>query len=85
LIEELPSPPRAVILDASNQFEVDYTSTVGIAGLVRELAASGIDVYFVGVHTSVLAADRTGLLAPIAEGRTFPTVDDALRHVEAAI
>ena len=85
LIEELPSPPRAVIFDASNQFEVDYTSTVGIAGLVRELAASGIDVHFVGVHPSVLAADRTGLFAPAVEGHSFPTIDDAVRHVEAAV
>jgi MFS superfamily sulfate permease-like transporter len=85
LIEESPSPLRAVIFDSSNQFELDYTSTVGIAGLVRELNASGIEVYFVGVHTPILADDRTGLFAPIVEGHMYPTIDDAVRHVEAAM
>ena len=84
LIDEMPSPPKAVIFDSSNQDEIDYTSTVGIAGLVAELAKSGIDVYFVGVHAPVLADDKTGLLAPIAEGHTFPTMDAAVRQVQAA-
>jgi SulP family sulfate permease len=85
LIDEMPSPPRAVIIDSSNQDELDYTSTVGIAGLVKELAEKGIDVYFVGLHAPVLAEDKTGLLAPIIEGHAFPTMDDAVRHVEATM
>jgi MFS superfamily sulfate permease-like transporter len=75
----------AVIFDSSNQEELDYTSTLGVSGLVKELTASGIDVYFVGVRAPVLAEDRTGLLAPIAEGHLFPTMEAAVRHVEAAL
>jgi high affinity sulfate transporter 1 len=85
LIEEMPSLPRAVIIDSSNQDEIDYTSTVGIAGLVKELTEKGIDVYFVGLHAPILREDKTGLLAPILEGHAFPTMDSAVRHVEAAV
>jgi hypothetical protein len=74
-----------VIFDSSNQEELDYTSTLGVSGLVKELTASGIDVYFVGVRAPVLAEDRTGLLAPIADGRLFPTMEAAVRHVETAM
>ena len=85
LIGDLPSPPRAVIFDMSSQYELDYTSTVGLEGLVRELQADGSDVNFVAVHASVLTQDKSGLLAPIFEGHTFPTMDDAVRHAEGAM
>jgi SulP family sulfate permease len=85
MIGDMPSPPRAVIFDVSSQYEFDYTSTVGLDGLVRELKAEGIDVSFVGLHAPVLTQDKSGLLAPIFEGHTFPTLDDAVRHVEAAV
>jgi MFS superfamily sulfate permease-like transporter len=84
MIEEMPSPPRAVILDSSNQDEIDYTSTVGVAGLVKELEGKGIDVYFVGVHSTILEQDRSGLLAPMLAGHMFPTTDAAVRHLETA-
>jgi MFS superfamily sulfate permease-like transporter len=84
MIDELPEPPKAVIFDSSNQDEIDYTSTVGIAGLVNELAKHGIPVYFAGVHGALLEEDKSGLLAPIAEGHTFPTMDAAVRHAEEA-
>ena len=85
IVDEMPSPPRAVIFDSSNQDEIDYTTTVGVASLVKELAASGIATYFVGVHSPILAQDKTGLLAPILEGHVFSTMDEAVRHVEAAV
>jgi high affinity sulfate transporter 1 len=83
LLEEMAAPPRAVIFDSSNQDEIDYTSTVGLAGVVKELAEKGIDVYFVGLHATILQHDRTGLLGPILEGHSFPTMDQAVRYLEA--
>ena len=47
------------------------------------MAGDGIDVPFVGVHAPILAKDTTGLLAPIAEGHMYPTIDAVVRHVEA--
>jgi MFS superfamily sulfate permease-like transporter len=84
LIDEMPSPPRTVIFDSSNQDEIDYTSTEGIAGLVKELTEKGIEVYFVGLHAPILEEDETGLLAPIFKGHAFPTMDAAVRRAEAA-
>jgi hypothetical protein len=72
-----------VIFDLSLQYELDFTSTVGIAGLVRDLGGDRVDVFFVGVHATVLARDTTGLLAPIVEGNMYPTIDDAVRRVDA--
>ena len=46
---------------------------------------NGIEVYFAGVHAAILDEDKTGLLAPILEGHAFPTMDAAVRHVEAAV
>ena len=83
MIDEMPSPPRAVIFDSSNQDDLDYTSTEGIAGLVKELAGKGVEVFFVGIHAPVLEQDKTGLLAPIVEGHMFPTMDEAVRRAEA--
>jgi SulP family sulfate permease len=85
MIDELPSPPKAVIFDSSNQDELDYTSTLGVAGLVKELADDGIEVYFAGVHGSIFEHDDTGLLAPIAQQRAFPTMEEAVRRAEAAM
>jgi SulP family sulfate permease len=85
MIDEAPSPYRAVLFDLSNQYDLDYTSTEGVGSLVRELAANGIEVSFVGVHPAVIAQDKTGLLAPIFEGHMFPTMEDAVQHVEAAM
>jgi SulP family sulfate permease len=85
MINALPSPPRALILDLSSQYELDYTSTVGLQSLVRELEEQRIDVSFVGLHAPILREDKSGLLAPIFEGHTFPTMDDAVRHAEGAM
>jgi len=85
LIDELPSPPHAVIFDASNQDEIDYTSTLGIAALVKELAEDGMEVYFAGVHGTIFEHDDTGVLAPIAQQRAFPTMEEAVRRAEAAM
>jgi SulP family sulfate permease len=84
LIAERESPPRAVIFDAASQEELDVTSTDMLRRLVQELHGAGIDVYLAEVHAPVLeGARRTGLLALIGEGHFFPTVDVAVRHIEA--
>jgi high affinity sulfate transporter 1 len=85
MVDEMPAPPRAVIFDLSDQYELDYTSTVGLDSLVRELTADGIDASFVGLHAPILRQDKSGLLAPIFEGHSFPTMDDAVRHAEGAM
>jgi len=84
MIAEMPSPPRAVIMDAAAWDEIDLTSTEVIESMLKELRGNGIDVYFAEVHAPVLEAGRqTGLVEAIGEENIFPTVDLAVRHFEA--
>ena len=78
------APPRAVVLDAGTQDELDVTSTEMVKGLVKQLREGGLQVYFADVHAPILDRGRqTGLLEAIGEDHVFPTVDAAVRHVEA--
>jgi high affinity sulfate transporter 1 len=77
-------PPRAVVLDTGTQDELDVTSTEMIKGLVKQLREGGLQVYFADVHAPILDRGRqTGLLEAIGEDHVFPTVDAAVRHIEA--
>ena len=60
------------------------TSTEMVKGLVKQLRESGLQVYFADVHAPILERGRqTGLLEVIGEDHVFPTVDAAVRHIEA--
>jgi hypothetical protein len=55
-----------------------------IKGLVKQLRDGGLQVHFAEVHASILDRGRqTGLLEAIGEDNVFPTVDAAVRHIEA--
>jgi len=84
MIEEMESPPRAVIFDSITQDEIDVTSTDVIKSLVKELHGKGIEVYLAEVHAPVLEhARKTGLLESIGEDHVFPTVDLAVHAIVA--
>jgi len=84
MIADQASSPRAVIFDASTQDELDVTSTDMVKSLVKQLRESGLDVCFADVHAPILERGReTGLLEAIGEDHLFPTVDAAVRHIEA--
>jgi sulfate permease, SulP family len=83
MIRGAASPPRAVVFDAEGQDDLDLTSATMLKGLVDELQASGIAVYFADVHAPVLERAReTGLLGAEGGDRVFPTVDLAVRALE---
>ena len=83
MVGEMGSLPRAVILDAAAQDDLDLTSVGVLGGLVRDLKGRGIDVYFADVHAPVLQHVReAGVLAEIGDDHVFPTVDLAVRQVE---
>ena len=85
MIASRESLPRAVIFDASAQDEIDVTSTDMLKSLVKELHGNGIDIYLAEVHAPVLVESRkSGLLKSIGEDHVFPTVDLAVRSIEAA-
>ena len=56
-----------------------------LGGLQKELQSRGVTVGLAEVHAPVLAdARRTGLLELIGEDHVFPTVEVAVRAIEAA-
>ena len=84
MLAETAPPPRAVILDSAAWDQLDLTSVEVIKGLVKELHGNGIAVYLAEVHAPVLEYSRqTGLLESIGEDHVFPTVDLAVRSLEA--
>ena len=84
MIADMEAPPRAVIFDAVSQDQIDVTGTDVLKGLLKELHGKGIDVYVAEVHTPVLEYGRqTGLLEAFGEDHIFPTVDAAVRSLEA--
>ena len=86
MIAEAELPLRAVILDSSAQDQIDVTSTEMIKGLVAELHGNGIEIYLADVHAPVLEHGRkTGLLESIGEDHVYPTVDLAVRFIEATV
>jgi MFS superfamily sulfate permease-like transporter len=83
MVDELAPPPRAVILDAAAQDQLDLTSINMLKSLVRELQGKGIAVYVAEVHAPVLELARhSGLLDLLGEDHVFPTVDAAVRRLE---
>jgi SulP family sulfate permease len=85
MLAEMEPPPHAVIFDSASQEQIDVTSTDMLMGLVKELHKIGIEVYLADVHMPVLEhARKTGLLESIGEDHVFPTVDLAVRSIEAA-
>ena len=83
MIADSETPPRAVVFDTDQQDNLDVTSTDMFAKLFTELRDRGIELYFASVHAPVLDhARKTGLFEWIGEGHVFPTVDDAVKHVE---
>ncbi|MFN8484182.1 MAG: SulP family inorganic anion transporter [Anaerolineae bacterium] len=85
MITDLATPPRAVILDAAAWDQIDLTSVEVMTALVKDLHGKGIEVYLAEVHKPVLEYGRKmGLLELIGEDHVFPTVDLAVRSLEAS-
>ena len=85
MIDEAEPPPRAVILDADVQDQIDLTSADMLKGLITELRAKNIAVYVADMHAPVREfGRRAGLLELIGEDQMFPTLDAAVRFVETA-
>jgi sulfate permease, SulP family len=83
MVREAAPPPRAVIFDGEGQDDLDITSARVLSGLVKELHADGVAVYFANVHVPVRARARdTGLLAVVGDEYILPTVDLAVRAAE---
>ncbi len=84
LVAEAQPPPRAVVLDSAGQDELDITSAEVLKGLLVELKEKGIEIYVAELHAPVREfSQKTGLLEMIGEDHIFPTVETAVRFIEA--
>ncbi len=85
LVDRAEPPPKAVIFDFSAQDELDLTSTDMMESLVKELLGKGMVVAMADVHAPVRETSRTrGLVELIGEDNMYPTVDAAVRALDAA-
>ena len=85
LFDEADPPPRAVILDATVQDELDLTSAEVFKGLVKNLQSKGLAVYVAEVHAPVRDFSRsTGLYDLIGEDHMFHTVEAAVQFLETS-
>ena len=84
MIAAQPSQPHAVIFDAAAQDTLDLTSVAMFRGLLAELAGRGIEVYLADTHAPVLErARQAGLGGTVPADHVLPTVDAAVRRIEA--
>ena len=85
MIEEAATYPRAMLIDLGAQDKIDLTSIEVLKGLVKDLQSKGIAMYLADVHMPVREfSQRAGLLEIIGEDHIYPTVDAAVRFLEAA-
>jgi len=85
LVAETQPPPRAVVLDSAGQDSLDITSAEVLKGLLAELKGKGMDIYVAELHGPVREfSQRTGLFEMIGEDHIFPTVEAAVRFIEAS-
>jgi MFS superfamily sulfate permease-like transporter len=76
-------PPRAVILDAGPNSNLDITTAEKLDELVTTLRSGGIDIALAEVRQPVIeAARRTGVLDRLGEDHVFPTIDAAVESFE---
>ena len=80
LAEEADTPPRAVIIDGEDMFDIDTTAADKFIELQSGLASKGIALYLARVHAPTLEfMSREGVLEAVGEDNVFPTVDDAVK------
>jgi sulfate permease, SulP family len=85
MLEETLPPPRAILLDASGQDELDITSAEVLKSFLTELKEKGIGYYVAGLHITVREfGQKMGLLALIPDDHLFPTVDASVRFFETS-
>ena len=77
--------PRAVVLDAAVQDQLDLTSGEVMKGFMKEMQHNGIALYAAEVRAPVARyAQRIGLTDLSGEGHSFPTIDAAVRSLESS-
>jgi len=84
LMRSADPPPRALLIDAGAQDDLDVTSAEVLKKLYAGLRLEGVEVYLAEVRAPVLEfGRRVGLQDAIPEDHVFPTVPAAVAAFEA--
>jgi SulP family sulfate permease len=77
--------PKAVVLDIGVNDELDITTAETLEELVKAVRAAGIDFAFAEIRGPVIRRmQRESLFETIGGDRIFPTVDEAIDHLQRA-
>jgi sulfate permease, SulP family len=83
LVDAADPRPRALLIDAVAQDDLDMTSADILKKLYMELRHEGIEVYLAEVHAPVLEfGRRAGLADVVPEDHVFPTIAAAVEAFE---
>jgi sulfate permease, SulP family len=85
IVTAAAQPVRAVILEASNIVEIDFTGAEALAATVRFCNARGIAFYIARLESlrAEQALENFGILPLLAATQTFQSVDEAVRKIGA--
>jgi MFS superfamily sulfate permease-like transporter len=80
LVDEAILPPRRVIIDGEDMFDIDTTGAGKFIALQSGLASQGISLSLARVHVPTLEAmRREGVIDAVGEENVFITVHDAVQ------
>ncbi|MGB7979163.1 MAG: SulP family inorganic anion transporter [Candidatus Nanopelagicales bacterium] len=83
-IQQSQTPVRAVVLEVGDQDSIDLTTARVLTGWAKRLTDEGIAVYLTDVQDPVLDfLGSVGMSDVVAANHVFPTIDLAVRHIEA--
>ena len=78
-------PVRAVVLEASNIVEIDFTGAQALIATVRFWNARGVAFYIARLESlrAQQAIEKYDILPLLGEAQTFQSVDEAVRRIGA--
>jgi MFS superfamily sulfate permease-like transporter len=78
-----PAPVKLLVIEASGMIDVDYTGSQILQQTIAELRSRSIDVAIARLSDTQAQeeASRTGLIAALAPGRVFKSVEEAVRRI----
>jgi MFS superfamily sulfate permease-like transporter len=85
-IATAPEPVKLLVIEASGVIAIDYTGSQILRQIIAELRSRKIEVAIARLADlrAQMEARQTGLIAALAPGRVFRSVEDAVRHVGPA-
>jgi sulfate permease, SulP family len=77
------TPVKLLVIEASGMIAIDYTGSQVLQQTITRLKSGSIDVAIARLadEGAMVEAEQTGLLAVLAPGRVFKSVEEAVRQI----